>query len=502
MMVPSDDESRLVETSVAKSFSANESTSETSLNSALSFPGPNDWCPVPRKSKRSEGRSRGRSLGSQSFQEVPSLVAQLSTNSIIFTRRRITPPLALQDSPPTSPRYVIRERDSDQSSDSQVPQEDRDCQGMLCPLCTAPEHARKLTLATCSRNDQQCAKCYESLKPNEGVGWCAESCGFYICFYCVSRNGKESPKRPDSSSRERASVAFGFSRCADGARAAAYFEEFIPISNAEDLTAFQSVITVLNPDFPSQRSRAIFEYLQHDGKVSRSDIKLFLSNVLQKEPKIECSRKELVRCLLDHKRFKELRKTLEKRDQTIEKLQKEISTKNARIESAMRISESLKEQLEKKELELAKKSKAFVKKNKTLRQVKIWLDASKVALQHSDAKLESHQKRIKELEFSLSNSKARETPTILSSSNFGRFTSKELQKQADLLHDLGEKCQDTQRRLREFLFEQDTCKICYENPCLLALIPCGHALCEACAPKVDKCPYCQKEKTGTLRLYK
>ena len=49
-----------------------------------------------------------------------------------------------------------------------------------------------------------------------------------------------------------------------------------------------------------------------------------------------------------------------------------------------------------------------------------------------------------------------------------------MRKQADLLHDLGEKCQDTQRRLREFLFEQDLCKICYENPCLLALIPCGH----------------------------
>merc|ERR1719373_371930 len=96
--------------------------------------------------------------------------------------------------------------------------------------------------------------------------------------------------------------------------------------------------------------------------------------------------------------------------------------KNAQIESAMSLSESLKEQLEKKELELAKKSKAFVKKNKTLRQVKIWLDASKVALQHSDAKLESHQKRIKELEFSLSNSKARETPTILSKSKRICFT--------------------------------------------------------------------------------
>jgi hypothetical protein len=35
------------------------------------------------------------------------------------------------------------------------------------------------------------------------------------------------------------------------------------------------------------------------------------------------------------------------------------------------------------------------------------------------------------------------------------------------------------------------CGVCMEAPKTIVLVPCGHQLCQACAPKVDKCPQCR-----------
>ena len=35
------------------------------------------------------------------------------------------------------------------------------------------------------------------------------------------------------------------------------------------------------------------------------------------------------------------------------------------------------------------------------------------------------------------------------------------------------------------------CGVCMEAPKTIVMVPCGHQLCQSCAPKVDKCPQCR-----------
>ena len=45
------------------------------------------------------------------------------------------------------------------------------------------------------------------------------------------------------------------------------------------------------------------------------------------------------------------------------------------------------------------------------------------------------------------------------------------------------------------------CKICFAGTANVALIPCGHALCDACAKKVSACPYCNLAFCTTQPLF-
>uniref|UniRef100_A0A061RYZ2 Protein tyrosine kinase n=1 Tax=Tetraselmis sp. GSL018 TaxID=582737 RepID=A0A061RYZ2_9CHLO len=45
------------------------------------------------------------------------------------------------------------------------------------------------------------------------------------------------------------------------------------------------------------------------------------------------------------------------------------------------------------------------------------------------------------------------------------------------------------------------CVVCYDTAACVALLPCGHVFCEECARRVQQCPICRKEVTGTLRIH-
>eukprot|EP01090_Pellita_catalonica_P004347 TRINITY_DN14179_c0_g1_i1.p1 TRINITY_DN14179_c0_g1~~TRINITY_DN14179_c0_g1_i1.p1 ORF type:complete len:301 (-),score=65.47 TRINITY_DN14179_c0_g1_i1:84-896(-) len=52
--------------------------------------------------------------------------------------------------------------------------------------------------------------------------------------------------------------------------------------------------------------------------------------------------------------------------------------------------------------------------------------------------------------------------------------------------------------------EANMCKICYENPIEMAIIPCGHTLlCERCATnKLLTCPICRVAVEGIMKIFK
>lgn len=50
--------------------------------------------------------------------------------------------------------------------------------------------------------------------------------------------------------------------------------------------------------------------------------------------------------------------------------------------------------------------------------------------------------------------------------------------------------------------ETKLCKICYQVPCNMALVPCGHVVaCDRCAVKFDNCPVCRQQIRSIVRLY-
>ncbi|KAL3881984.1 hypothetical protein ACJMK2_028366 [Sinanodonta woodiana] len=87
-----------------------------------------------------------------------------------------------------------------------------------------------------------------------------------------------------------------------------------------------------------------------------------------------------------------------------------------------------------------------------------------------------------------------------------RFVHAVLKKHAELLakqqadckrkaqYDLGE-LKEENKRLKNLM----TCKICLDNPVRVVFIPCGHFVCETCAPAFRKCPMCRKRIQTSVR---
>lgn len=45
------------------------------------------------------------------------------------------------------------------------------------------------------------------------------------------------------------------------------------------------------------------------------------------------------------------------------------------------------------------------------------------------------------------------------------------------------------------------CQLCCANNINIALIPCGHMLCDTCALNLNRCPYCRASFTCTNRIF-
>jgi hypothetical protein len=50
-------------------------------------------------------------------------------------------------------------------------------------------------------------------------------------------------------------------------------------------------------------------------------------------------------------------------------------------------------------------------------------------------------------------------------------------------------------------YDPKLCKICYDNACSEAFMPCGHVVCSQCATKITKCPFCKARVTQILRIH-
>ena len=49
--------------------------------------------------------------------------------------------------------------------------------------------------------------------------------------------------------------------------------------------------------------------------------------------------------------------------------------------------------------------------------------------------------------------------------------------------------------------EERLCAICMDNPKDTVLVPCGHQLCAACRPRLQRCHLCQQPIERHVRLY-
>jgi len=49
--------------------------------------------------------------------------------------------------------------------------------------------------------------------------------------------------------------------------------------------------------------------------------------------------------------------------------------------------------------------------------------------------------------------------------------------------------------------DDQECSICFNAPQNAALIPCGHTMCQQCAPLMKSCPICSCKPTGVLSLF-
>jgi len=45
------------------------------------------------------------------------------------------------------------------------------------------------------------------------------------------------------------------------------------------------------------------------------------------------------------------------------------------------------------------------------------------------------------------------------------------------------------------------CPVCYVKEKNNVLIPCGHTLCNICAPKLSRCPICKKQIQKNIRFF-
>ena len=57
------------------------------------------------------------------------------------------------------------------------------------------------------------------------------------------------------------------------------------------------------------------------------------------------------------------------------------------------------------------------------------------------------------------------------------------------------------RDIHRLLGGEKQCKICFGATADTALVPCGHALCGACAARVSCCPYCNLTFCTKQRIY-
>merc|ERR1712118_498838 len=63
---------------------------------------------------------------------------------------------------------------------------------------------------------------------------------------------------------------------------------------------------------------------------------------------------------------------------------------------------------------------------------------------------------------------------------------------------LMKKALETMEEVRKEQESRRRCTICCDRKKNAVLLPCAHRLCEACATKLQKCPFCQRRKLKVL----